>query len=260
MYSTIIEYIKHFLTSKHRGHGVHSPFVFSFVKNVIEADGIFYDFKKIENIRNNLLTNNSKIKVEDFGAGSKKIKTPYRKISQIAKTSLKPASQAQLLFRIVNYFSPDSILELGTSLGITTAYLASARKKIKIYTIEGSPEISNIAKNVFKHLHLKNIKLLNGKFDNELPLILQKLNKKNIIYIDGNHSYNATLHYFNEIIKFATEQTIIIFDDIYWSKEMKKAWIKIYNSEKISISIDLFWFGIVFFKKMKHKQHFKIHI
>ncbi len=258
MIYTIKKYISHFLKSKHRGHGVHSPFVYSFVKLVIENDGVFYSFKKIENIRNNLLENNKLIDVNDLGAGSKKNKNNKRKISYIAKTSLKPAKQAQFIFKVVNYFSPDNVIELGTSLGITTSYIAFAKKTSNIYTVEGSSEIHKIAQKVFKSLKLNNITAINDNFDNALPKLLEGNISPDLVYIDGNHTYDATMRYFNILLKYVNEKSILIFDDIYWSKDMNKAWNKIKNNNKVTLSIDLFHFGLVFFRNENPKQDFKL--
>ena len=253
-----LKYINHFFSSKHGGHGVHSPFVYSFIKNVLEADGDFYDFKKIENTRNNLLQNNNTITINDLGAGSRKNKSNTRKINEIAKTSLKPANQARLLFRTANYFSPENIIELGTSLGISTLYLSSAVKNANIYTIEGDKKISNLAQKVFNTFKAKNIKLINGNFDKELPKLLKQGISPDFVYIDGNHTYDATIKYFNMLLPYVNSKSVIIFDDIYWSKSMYNAWKQITGNEKVNISIDLFWFGIIFFEKNTPKQHFKL--
>lgn len=251
----IKEYIKFKFTAKHhKGHGVHSPFVFSLIEDVLNEKHPFYAFKSIESARTNLLSDHSVIYVNDHGTGSSR----DRKISEIARQCLKSKREVQMLFRLACQMQPNNILELGTSLGITTLYLSSARPSANIYTIEGCPNIANIANQVFRNEKANNITSIVGNIDTELPKVLSKIERLDMVFFDANHTKEATLNYFYKCLEKANDNTIFIFDDIYWSEGMTEAWKEIYENPAVTYSIDLFHLGIIFFKKEWKKSHFKI--
>jgi predicted O-methyltransferase YrrM len=254
------KYLRYYFTASNgSGHGVHSPFVFDFITNVLKDKNIYGSYNKIEEQRKKLLVNTATIEVEDFGAGSSIFKSNQRIVKNIAATSLKPKKYAQLLFRIAQYYKPATIIELGTSLGITTAYLASGNTNSKVYTCEGSKNIAAIAENNFYELGLKNIELIKGDFDQTLPPLLSKLNKIDLAFIDGNHRKEATLDYFAQLLKHSTNATILIFDDIHWSAEMEAAWTTIQLNPAVTLTIDLFFIGIVLINNdFKVTQHFSV--
>jgi len=254
------KYLQYYLhASNGKGHGIHSPFVFDFVKNVLNDKRHFYLYDKIEQLRKELKSDNNCIEVEDYGAGSVVSKTKHRLIKEIATSALKPVKFGQLMFRMVNYYAPKTIIELGTSLGITTSYLASANSKALVTTMEGSTAIAQRAKINFEHLGLTNIDFVLGNFDETLEPTLQKITSVDFAFIDGNHRKEPTLHYFEQLMKYSHEYTILIFDDVHWSKEMEEAWEIIKTDEQVKLSIDLFFIGILFFRKdFKEKQHFTI--
>lgn len=242
-----------------KGHGIHSPFVFDFVKNVLNDERKFYSFEAIEKQRSQLLSNPTIVTVEDFGAGSRKGLTKQRKIKDIAASSLKPKKFAQLLFKMVNYYQPKTIVELGTSLGITSCYLASANNKATLITMEGSNAIANIAKHNFEHLQLQNIKTVIGNFDETLKPTLSTIDIIDFAFIDGNHRYQPTIQYFENILPKLNENSVVVLDDVHWSKEMEQAWNEIKQHHAVTLSIDLFFIGIVFFRKdFKEKQNFVV--
>ncbi len=263
MYSTFQlakKYFKYYLTaSSSKGHGVHSPFVFDFIKQV-KNDFKKYDcYHDIEKIRQQLLKDKTVIEVQDFGAGSTVIKASKRRVDKMAASSLKPKKFAQLLFRIVQYYKPNTIAELGTSFGITSAYLSSGQSQAKLYTLEGAAAIAAIAHQNFNTLGLNNVELLPGDFRDTLPQLLKKIPTVDLAFVDGNHKKIPTLQYFNQLLSHSTPATILIFDDIHWSLQMEEAWEQIKAHEAVTLSIDLFFIGIVFFKKeFKEKQHFTI--
>jgi predicted O-methyltransferase YrrM len=241
------------------GHGIHSPFIFDFVKNVLNDKRDFYAFTPIEGLRDQLKLDQTRIQVDDLGAGSRISKNNQRTISQIAKHSLKSKKLAQFLFRLVNYYQPMNILELGTSLGLTTAYLASANGSANVYTIEGAPAIAAVARRNFHQINLYNTKLVEGGFDSVLPLILAEVGQIDFVFIDGNHRLEPTLRYFEMLLKHATPNTILVFDDIHWSQEMELAWKSIQENSSVTCTVDLFFLGLVFLRKdFKVKQHFTI--
>ena len=254
------KYLYYCLTaSSGKGHGIHSPFVFDFIKNVLRDKKQYDWYPIIETGRQKLLQQSAAIEVTDFGAGSSVIKTSKRVVADMAKSSLKPKKYAQLLFRMVKYYRPATILELGTSFGITTGYLAAGNAHAKVYTMEGSSAIAEIARKTFNTLDLKNIELIEGDFDITLPFLLSKLNKIDLAFIDGNHVKDATLDYFAKILNASTTSSILIFDDIHWSAGMEAAWAEIRLHPTVTLTIDLFFIGIVFLNAdFNHKQHFTI--
>jgi predicted O-methyltransferase YrrM len=255
-----IRYLKYFFTASNgKGHGMHSPFVFSLITKVMNDDRHFYAYENIEQLRTALSNDETKLTIEDFGAGSRVKKNNVRSIKDIAHSSLKPKKFGQLLFRIVAQYQPATILELGTSLGITTAYLASAKSDANVVTMEGAKEVAATAKNNFKKLSLANIELIEGNFDETLPSTIQKMKSIDMAFVDGNHRYEPTVRYYRELLPAMHEHSILIFDDIHWSKEMEQAWEEIKNDPAVTLSIDLFFIGLVFFRKeQKVKQHFVV--
>ncbi len=249
----------YFTASSGKGHGVHSPFVFDFIKNVLTDKTNYHCYAPIEQQRQQLLKKNEAIVIEDFGAGSAMMKTNTRTIKNIAASSLKPKKFAQLLFRLVRYYQPATILELGTSLGITTCYLAEGNKNAKIYTCEGSASIAALALQNFAALQIKNVELTTGDFAHTLQPLLNKTPKADFVFIDGNHRKEPTIEYFNTILHASTPATILVFDDIHWSKEMEAAWANIQQHPAVTLTIDLFFIGIVLIDPaFKEKQHFTI--
>ncbi len=249
----------YFTASNGKGHGIHSPFVFDFITNVLNDKKKYDCYKKIENRRKELLHDTTVIEVEDFGAGSSVIKTNQRVVGDIAQSSLKPKKFSQLLFRIVNYYKPTTILELGTSFGITTAYLAAGNTNATVFTCEGANNIASIAQQTFEKLQLKNITVTKGDFENTLPFLLTQIKNIDIAFVDGNHRKVPTLNYFNQLLEISNPQTLLIFDDIHWSAEMEEAWMQIQQHPQVTLTIDLFFIGIVIINPaIKVAQHFKI--
>ena len=254
------KFIGYYFNAKNgKGHGIHSPFVFDFIKNVLNDKCNYPCYSKIEERRKQLLKENTLIAVEDFGAGSAVIPFKTRKVKAIAASSLKQKKFAQLLYRIAKYYEPKNIVELGTSFGISTSYLANAYSNSAVYTMEGAASIAKIAQQTFHTLDLKNINLIKGNFENTLPELFNQLDYINLLFVDGNHRRDATLKYFCEALKKSNSSSIFIFDDIHWSIEMEEAWEEIKLNSTVTLTIDLFFIGIVFFNPdFKVKQDFAI--
>lgn len=257
VFSFISDYIKHRLSSKSR-HGTHSPFVYKLTDEVIYDFKSKDDYKSIEAQRKKLLNDDSIVKVTDLGAGSHLNKNNKKKVRQIAKNALKSPSLAQLIYRLAKNNDPKRIIELGTCLGITTAYLSKACPDADIITIEGCPETAKVAYNNFRQLDLENVELQVGNFDLLLPEIIAEQPQLDFVYVDGNHRKDATLNYFNWCLPKVHEGSLLIFDDIYWSEGMKEAWEEIKANPQVTVTVDLFWIGLVFFRKGQVKEHFKI--
>jgi predicted O-methyltransferase YrrM len=232
-------------------HGVHSPFVFDLVTKTLPDDDT--DFSRIaaERWREECLINDAAINVLDLGTG---ISGP-RKISAIARRAAKSPKEGCLLYRLVKRFRPQHILELGTSLGISAMYMRAAAPDARFITIEGCPETARIAREGM-HTHNLTADVRVGDFAAVLPDALSELKKVDLVYIDGNHRKEPTLAYFHSIRKYAHNDTVFIFDDIHWSVEMEEAWKTICADPEVHVSIDVFHFGLVFFRSQQVKEHF----
>lgn len=250
------QYIFYLMRSS-SAHGVHSPFVFDFIKTVLKDQRHFYAFDEIKKLREQISHNNNFLTIEDMGAGSHQNNTRQRKIADIGRTAGRNEKFGKLLFRLVEKYQPKHILELGTSLGIGSSYLAMAGPDSQVYTIEGSGEIADQATKHFAGLGIKNIHQCVGNFDIVLEDVLKNMQSVDLLFVDGNHRKEPTLRYFEQSKPFLHPASIVIFDDIHWSPEMHEAWEIIKRDPSVTLSIDLFFFGIVFFRKeFKEKQDF----
>ena len=244
------KYIKYCLFSAYkRGHGIHSPFVFNLIskvfRNKINPEVVF----KIEKIRQLMIADKRKINVTDYGSGSERMKSNLRKVSEIAKYSAVPRKYGILLAKLTEEFGKSDILELGTSLGISTMYMAASSPEVVVHTIEGCPETSEIARSNFEKSGLKNIRTYTGSFDEILPEIEHQKIRPGLVFIDGDHRKEPVINYFYKIADMVDYQSVIVFDDIYSSREMGKAWDEIKKFEKVTLTVDIFRMGLVFFRK-----------
>ena len=253
------DYLKHKFTANTR-HGTHSPFVYDLADNVIYNFSAKRDYNDVEAQRKKLLDDHRLIEVIDLGARSNLDKKCTKKVSEVVKSALKSPGLAQLIYRIAVHHKPSNIIELGTSLGITTAYLSKAQPLADILTVEGCPQTAEVAYQNFKELAVQNVELQVGNFNDLLPKAIDERETLDLVCIDGNHTKKATLNYFNLCLPKVTSQTLFIIDDIYWSEEMKQAWTEIKNHPQVTVTIDLFWIGLVYFKKGQAKEHFKLKI
>lgn len=233
---------------------VQTPLVSEFAQKVLEDRRFFYAFEEVEALRHMLLKDKQSIQVSDFGAGSRLGSTQTRRISRITKNAATSPAYCQLLFRLIQWLQPETLLELGTSLGIASLYQAKAASSKTLHTIEGCPQIAARAQQHFDLLKAKNIELHIGSFETVLPEVLQQIDRLDYVFFDGNHQYEPTLRYFEQCLPKANEHSVFIFDDIYWSTEMERAWATIKQHEAVTLTIDLFFFGLVFFQKQDQKQ------
>lgn len=251
--------LRYQLFSRHKyGHGVHSPFVYRLITDVFRDKTRYDDYKIIEKFRSELLKTPQKIAVTDLGAGSKFNNSQEPTIRSIVKHSSVRARYGKLLYRLVKYFKPSLIIELGTSVGMSTLYLAKANPEAKIHTIEGCPEKASVAKRIFKTLQNKNIEQHIGNFDTVLPEILKRTDTVDFVFFDGNHRKEAMQRYFSSCLKKIHNNSVFIIDDIHWSEGMETFWQWVKQHEKTVLCIDLFSFGLVFFRNEMQKQNMVI--
>lgn len=237
---------------------IHSPFLYDFIVNVIEDKGHYDDYDKIKKLRKELINDSRTTEFIDFGTGAKvyPYSTYIRRISEIAKKTEQKFKYASLLYRISRYFNPSKIIELGTSLGMSSMNLALGNPEAKITTIEGCSNIASLAKENFEKLELKNIDIIIGNFDNVLPKLCQTTETSDLVFFDGNHRRNKTIEYFKLCLPLVNNNTIFVFDDIHWSKGMEEAWEYIKSDEKVKLTLDMFQMGIVFFRKELSKEDY----
>ena len=255
--------IKSFLDYKFKAinvHHLHSPFAYELVKNVVNDKQSYPDYKKVNALRKKLQYDHSEIIVTDFGAGigGNGNALIIKSVASLYKNNSIRLKYGELLYRLVKHLQPVHILELGTSLGISSAYMAIAAPDASIVTVEGCKGIAEKAGENFTRLVLKNIHQKIGNFDSVLETIIGDMPKIDFAFIDGNHRKDPTIRYFESCLKKSHNETVLIFDDIHWSQEMNEAWNFIQSHPSVTLTLDLFQFGIVFFKKELSKQDFII--
>lgn len=217
-------------------------------------------FQNVADLRHKLLLKTQVIEITDFGSGAnhKQYSNRYESITSIVRNSSVSDKYGRLLFRLVEYFKPQTIIELGTSVGISTLYLALANPAAKVYTIEGCTTKSEQAATNFSAMQISNIEQHIGRFDIILTDLVKQTGKLDFAFIDGNHTLKATLENFETLLSIANNDSVFVLDDIHWSAEMQNAWNQIAGHERVTVSIDIFRFGIIFLKKQLSKQKFVI--
>lgn len=257
MFRKVFKYVLHVIQAK-GVHGVHSPFVYELSAVWMRNKQQYYIWEQIEALRTSLIKSNETVLLTDLGAlGTGKVKSV--KLSNFTRRTAIPKRYGQLLFQCVLQLNARTILELGTSVGIGTAYLAGSNSKAKVVTIEGCPEINKLAASNFHKLGLHHINSVNGNFDDILPELLPSLNEIDVVYLDGNHTYEATINYYKLIKPFLSKGALVVIDDIYWSKGMENAWKELILDSDATVTIDLYRMGLMFFKQGQQKEHFKLH-
>lgn len=249
-------YLIYFLTAGSK-HSVHSPFVYQFVTQVLNSrknKPVYHDF---ELIRSKMLKSEAEITLLPLGAAASK-EIRKEKLKKVAARTSKSAKYAELLERICDAFKPEIALEIGTSLGMSTMYQASAIPHGYMFSLEGNPDSAKIAKHNFEKLGFNHIQLVEGDFEKTIPMVLEQLPRVDYVFFDGNHSFDATLRYFEWCKAKAHNHTVFVFDDIRWSHEMEMAWNKITEDPSVTVTIDIYAMGIVFFRQEQVKENFVI--
>jgi predicted O-methyltransferase YrrM len=240
-------------------YNVHSEFIAEFINEVMNTSKQYYAFYYLESLVKKMKSDHRKINFHDFGAGATTFqKTGERKISEIAKTSVSDRHKCRMLFNLANHYQVNTILELGTSLGISAIYMHSARKNARLLTIEGDETTAELAAHHFRISDATTIELINGEFSAVLPTVLKDVDKINLLFLDGNHTYEATIKYFQMIKPYLSQFAILVLDDIYWSEGMTKAWNEIKSEPTFPCTIEVYGMGICFAGVKMEKQHFDL--
>jgi len=256
MIRLMLRYIRYLFLSGHRkGHGVHSPYAYRLINEVISSRLRSADSKMLESEIRRLRRRKTLINVSYIGSGSKVNNKNRRSISDIARNSSIRTKYGNLLYRLASDYNPETILELGTGIGISTSWLALAAKNKEVLTVEGASEKLEFARNFHGRLGFDNIRYVSSDFD-EFLNGFQAEQKPLLVFIDGNHTYEATMRYFKCLSTIGGNDCLLIFDDIYWSEGMERAWKEIISHDEPSLTIDLFYIGLVYFKKGMARQDF----
>ncbi|NVO20603.1 MAG: class I SAM-dependent methyltransferase [Bacteroidetes bacterium] len=252
-------YLRYRVGSKTK-YKIHSPFVFDLITQVFESKVVPEVCNQIRSLYREQCRNSRVLETTDFGQSSSRMAyiTEFLRISEIARTSSIKKKSGELLYRLVEHLKPETILELGTALGFSTLYIAKAYPDTHLYTIEGCAAKVEVARSNFGRMSATNIAVFTGRFDTQLPKVLDNINKLDFVFMDGHHQYRPTLEYFSMIMKHSHEDTVIVLDDIHWSTGMEKAWELIKQIPDVTVTIDLNHMGIVFFRKSLSKQNFII--
>ncbi|NJM14358.1 MAG: class I SAM-dependent methyltransferase [Bacteroidales bacterium] len=195
--------------------------------------------------------------MEDFGAGSSVFKQHTRTVADLAVV----ASQRKVnLFMgcLAQYFKPETIVELGTSLGLTSMYMAANAPQSRVLTVEGCKQTAALARQNFNRLGAQNIELLNCLFEDALPALKEPIQNRSLVFVDGNHSYEATVSYFSFFADHAHNESLLVFDDINHSPGMQQAWKTIKESPSTTATIDFFRLGLAALSPKLCKQHFVV--
>lgn len=244
-------YLNYWLDSVNE-HSLHSPFLYDLYTKVINVEPS--PELEIEKLRVDLLKTHREIDVQDLGAASKHFNGGKRKISEIAETSVSSVRLSSLYSRLAEYAEAKTIVELGTSFGLNTLYLAR-KKGVKVYTFEGSEHVAEVAEDTFKFADAKNIELVKGNINSTLYSTLSRIPKIDFAFMDANHQYEATRKYFDELLMKVHHKSIMVIDDINGSEAMRKAWKEICQHDLVHTSVDLYRCGILFFDPSLTKQH-----
>ena len=255
----IISYISYLFKAKTK-YTIHSPFVYELLTKVLQDHTEYDDFTELKEITKRQSKREDLIETVDFGAisGDYGYKTTMVEKGKIVKQRTSGITQLKLLYRLSKFLKPDVILEFGTAAGISAAYMSKGYPAAKLVTLEGCASLADFAESTFHKLHIQHIEVISGNFDNTIDETLNRIGKVDMVFFDGNHRKEPTLRYFEACMKNADENSLFIFDDIHWSSGMEEAWEAIKAYPEVSITIDLFWLGLVFFKKGVAKQDFII--
>jgi predicted O-methyltransferase YrrM len=254
---TALRFIRHRIRAKSK-FDLHSPFVYRIYSQILTDKSVYDEFRSIEKLRYRLLKDQGYIEISDLGAGSGDFLWDHRiiPVKRVVKRFCVKPSYGQLLFRIARHFRPAVMLELGTFLGMGTIYLAMGNPQGQITTIEGCQETAAVARKNFELLGLSNVSQVTGSFEDILPGLLQKLGKVDLIFINGNHLEKPFLQYFYQYLQHIRDDSVLILDDIHGSDEREEAWKEIRNHPSVTITLDLFRMGLVFFKEGQSKEDF----
>lgn len=229
-----------------KGHGIHSPYLFDVVSRIIFNTGRVYcpDW---------VLEEHRRMKKDPSSAGEE-----GRTISSFARQASVSEKQGALLYRMVQWFKPEMMVELGTGMGISALYMASAAPGIPLHSIEGNTERAALAAQLVSRCQLGPVSIHWGEMEVRLEEIMPLVPGRFLAFVDGNHHFEPTVDYVRNLVGRAGEEAVIVMDDIYWSRDMYRAWREIISWPEVRVSVDLFHMGILLLRKDLNKREIKI--
>lgn len=249
--------LKHIISgifSKQRyGYGVHSPFSYHLIKNVIQEKNPYYCYEKLENLREKL--SNDKEEIQFFDIQTQTFAA--KQIRNLLRDSVS-AHYGQLLFRLANHAKPQTIIHFGASLGLTTGYLASVGSTIPCTAVETCPNTAIAAKKTIEACDFSNVSIYTANNEDEIQKIIQNFPVVDFVFVDKNFK-NKIKNIFYTLLPKITDKSIFVFADINRNNETRNTWEEITKNEKVHISIDLINMGIVYFSPEFQKQHYKFY-
>ena len=208
-------------------------------------------FKKLNQFRLDLITDKRKISFEEIG--HKSIMT----VAEVVDRAASPEIWAQFFYRLSQASRIKNILEIGTNLGISGQYFIKAlegKKNAKFISMEGVKGLCEIASTRFDLISGENhFEVVHGLYDKSLQNIVISNIYFDLIFIDGNHRYEATLKYFELLKNNLSYRAIVIFDDIHWSSGMRRAWREICTQKGVVFSVNFFKLGLIVFDSKQSK-------
>jgi predicted O-methyltransferase YrrM len=243
-----IAFLNHLLNSKTL-HGTHSPFVYALLRDCIYNSMKVQ--KEVSSYFNGLKKRGDTVKGVDHGAGQ----SVQSNVGALARRSATQSFESNLLGRLAHYHSSKRILELGGNLGKASAVIASMNTDSEVVSVEGNEGLTALAQEGFDALGIQNVSVVHSTFDSFFD---RNESKFDFVFIDGDHSYEPTMRYYEKAKNVLTGVGPIVLHDIYWSKGMTRAWDEIKQDPKATITIDLFFVGLVYFREEQQKEHFRI--
>ncbi|MFO8236573.1 MAG: class I SAM-dependent methyltransferase [Bacteroidales bacterium] len=254
----LLKYLRYVFTARWNGYGIHSPFVFNFYQSVLNTTIVEPDHRLLKLVHKRYKNEKDIVRCPSLGAGSVYGEDTLVSVKDFVTRSSVSFSKGTILYNLVRYFKPAAILELGTGVGLSTIYIVRGYPQASVVTVEGCLSKLEYARKQFSEKGLKSITTVHGEFEAELPGILKKMKQVDMVFMDGDHRLHKTLNYFEMLLDYCHNETVLILDDIHWSAEMEKAWKCIQNYSEVRVTIDLFRFGIILFKKELSRQNFII--
>lgn len=238
-------------------YSLQSPFIYRIYTDLLS----YFLAKKtadldLEEIRSLLLNDLEILKISDYGAGSKKLESQFRKTAEVTKYSTTGRKFSQLYQYFCSLTPAEKVLELGTCVGINSRYLAKATKGT-LFTFEGAESLYQKAQEFPVE---SNTRYIFGNIKDTLPAILKRIEEVDFALIDATHNYKGTTTYFNQILPLLHKSSIVAIADIHWSKEMDQAWEEIKSHHKVRLSIDCYECGILFFDEEISKGEYILKI
>ena len=220
------------------GHGVHSPFVFDLITTVIEEKRFYYCYERLKLVRESLLENRDRVVFNNRG---------YT-VNEFLKRFCFSEREDMLLFRLANRFQPRTIYIHGCDLGLAPLYLTSWSEGAVCTVIESEPSLAAIAQKTIVEHPSASIDF-HTSFNPE--------NTENRIFDFIVLGKTFSIDAFESFLPYINDNSIIVISDIHSSEKNRKIWKRICVAPKVTVTIDLYSLGIVFFNPKLHRKTYK---